>query len=254
MEIPSLRVVLVRPEEAGNVGAAARVLRNFGMNHLVLVSPRAARPAEAIKWARGAEDLLEGADIVEDLATAVAPCTEVWGATRRRGRGRGTYLSPREAAERSAPLLAEGTSIAWVFGPESRGLRTEELDHCTARVTIPTGPRQESLNLAQAVAVCCYESFVASRETGVPRARRTPATHGERKALYDHLETALGSIGFIEPHTASARMRVLRRILERSAPTPEEVRFLRGIARQTAWAGEKRNLEDQGQGSEAEER
>ncbi len=228
-----IRVVLVRPEEAGNIGAAARALKNFGLSHLVLVSPRTARPEDARKWAHGAEDILDGADVVDDLADALAPCARAWATTRRGGRLRGRYLDVRDAARETIKAPADAP-VAWVFGPESRGLRTDEVELCSARVTIPTAPEQPSLNLAQAVAVCCYETRRAAREEDPPAERRA-STVAERDALYRHLETALLEIGFLHAHTARTRMAILRGLLERAQPTPREVKFLRGVARQMEW-------------------
>ncbi len=238
ISLEAVRVVLVRPEEAGNVGAAARVLKNFGMGHLVLVDPRLARRTEAVKWARGAEDVLEGADLVETLAEAVAPCAAAWATTRRRGKLRGPHRNAREAAAETASLAGAGRPAAWVFGPESRGLTTEETALCTGRVTIPTHPAQPSLNLAQAVAVCAYEIWTAAREPAAPATRRE-APLADREALYRHLEEALLAAGFLLPHTARSRMAVVRRVLERSRPAPAEVRLLRGMARQIEWAGRR---------------
>jgi TrmH family RNA methyltransferase len=233
-----VRFVLVRPEEAGNVGATARILANFGYDDLVLVDPRAVRIQEGYKWARGAEGILEGAGIVDALEEAVADCTTAWAATRRRGKQRGAYLDPREAAERTAGLHA-GEIAAFVFGPESRGLATREVGLCTGRVTIPTTAAHPSLNLAQAVAVCAYECHRAHhREAGAaPRARR--ATVAEREALYTHLERSLSELGFLLPDTRAARMGQLRSVLERSALTPDETRFLRGLARKISRAARR---------------
>ncbi len=245
IHLDPVRFVLVRPEEAGNVGAAARVLKNFGLGHLVLVSPRLARRAEAVKWARGAEDVLEGADVVDDLAQAIEPCVRAWAATRRRGRLRGSYLGARDAAGEAAALARSAQPSAWVFGPESRGLTTGEVALCSARVTIPTSPAQPSLNLAQAVAVCAYETWMAAREDA-PAAPRREAPLAEREALYRHLESALLSVGFLQPHTAASRMAVLRRLLERASLAPAEIRFLRGLARQVGWAGARAEEDPEG--------
>jgi tRNA/rRNA methyltransferase len=230
------RVILVRPEEAGNVGASARVLKNFGLSHLVLVDPRMARPEEAYKWAHGAEEIVEGADVASDLAQALAPCTRAWAATRRRGRHRGPARPPRHAAGDIEALAASGQAAAWVFGPESHGLTTTELAQCSDRVSIPTAPGQPSLNLAQAVAVCCYETFLAGMDPAPP-AEPQESLLEERSALYRHLEEALVTVGFVSPPTAESRMSAIRRIVERARPSSREVRLLRGLARRVLWAG-----------------
>lgn len=230
-----IRLVLVRPEEAGNIGAAARVAKNFGLSRLVLVAPGAPRPQDAMKWAHGAEDVLEGADHCADLAEALRGCARTFALTRRRGRLRGQFLSPGDAARESAAQARAGQPVAWVFGPESRGLTTAETSQCSARVTIPTSPRQPSLNLAQAVAICAYEIGMAALAEA-PAAPRREAAWEEREALYRHLEASLLAIRFLHPHTARARMAALRALLERAGLTSREAKLVRGMARQMEWA------------------
>lgn len=228
----AVRIVLVRPEEAGNVGAVARVMKNFGLGHLVLVDPRLRNPKDAYKWAHGAEEVVEGADLVSTLEDAVAPCSWAWAVTRRRGKIRGGASPPRTAAGKG------GEGVAWVFGPESTGLSLEEVSLCSGVVTIPTAPSQPSLNLAQAVAVCVYELYQAALEPGDGGSHRE-APLEERNAMYRHLEESLLKIGFLLPHTARTRMAALRRSLERSRLKPSEVRLWRGVARQVGWAADR---------------
>jgi TrmH family RNA methyltransferase len=222
-----IRFVLVRPEEPENVGAVARVLRNFGFEQLTLVASHLARPERAYVVAHGAGDLLQGADHVDDLAPAIGACVRAFATSRRAGKHRGGVLPLREAAQEA---VAAPGPVAWVFGPESTGLTAGEIARCSDRVLIPTAPRHPSLNLAQAVAVVAYELYLAER-TG-PRVRvPDEASLEERDALYRHLESALSGIGFLDSSTARVRMGQLRRLLERARPSAKEVRFLRGIAR-----------------------
>jgi len=228
-----VRFVLVRPEASENVGAAARVLRNFGFQDLVLVDPHLVRPERAYVVAHGAKDIVEGATQASDLDDALAGCVRAFATSRRLGKRRGESLVLRDAARESAATPAR---VAWVFGPESNGLRAEEIERCSDRVLIPTAPQDPSLNLAQAVAVVAYELYLCGRQTSEKRPGRE-ASLEERSSLYAHLEDALVAIGFLSPETTRARMGELRRLLERSHPSPNEVRFLRGIARRMARAG-----------------
>jgi len=229
-----VRVVLVRPEEPENVGAAARVMRNFGFDDLVLVEPRLSRPERAYVVAHRAEDIVLSATYVSTLEDAVADCVRAFATSRRSGKRRGKSLVLRDAV--TASTQAPGT-VAWVFGPESNGLSAAEIEQCSDRVLIPTAPEHPSLNLAQAVAVVAYELFVGRMRLSEKRpAREAPLR--EREALYAHLEDALLAIGFLSHDTARARMSELRQLLERSRPSPEEVRFLRGIARRMARTAE----------------
>jgi tRNA/rRNA methyltransferase len=214
MGLERIRIVLVRPEEAGNVGAA----------------PRTSRPEEAWKWAHGALPVLEGADLVSDLREAIGTSVRAWALTRRRGGQRRGGIPVEEAARETRVLLAEGMEVAWVFGPESTGLTNEEVDLCSRPVHISTAPRQPSLNLAQAVAVCAHEIFRAGVETSPPVRRES--TREERWRLAARLEEVLLDIGYLEPHSARARLTPFLEMLERTRITPEEIRILLGLIRQ----------------------
>lgn len=230
--IDRVRFVLVRPEEPENVGAAARVMRNFGFGDLVLVEPRLRRPERAYVVAHRAEDIVLAATHVSRLDEALEGCVRAFATSRRSGKRRGQSLTLRDAALEAA--TAPGP-VAWVFGPESNGLTALEIERCSDRVLIPTAPQHPSLNLAQAVAVVAYELYFAQKDSSRKRTARE-ASFEERDAMYRHLEEALLAIGFLSPETARARMGELRRLLERSRPSPEEVRFLRGVARRMARA------------------
>ncbi|MGC9158054.1 MAG: RNA methyltransferase [Terracidiphilus sp.] len=152
-----LDVVLVSPRNPLNIGAAARAMANFGFEHLCVVSPFAPTWREA-RSAVGAPELLASARESATLAAAVAGCTLVLGT------GTLTYRKPEQPvvllpdlAPRLARELARGGRIALVFGPEKHGLTREDLSYCHLLVEIPTDPRQPSMNLGQAVAVCLYE-------------------------------------------------------------------------------------------------
>jgi TrmH family RNA methyltransferase len=156
-----LEIVLVSPRNPLNIGAAARAMANFGFSRLAVVAPYAPHWREA-RSAVGAPQLLEAAVEIATLAEAVARCTLVVGT------GTLTYRKPEQkvvALPNLAPLvereLACGGRIAFVFGPEKHGLTREDLSLCHLLVEIPTDPRQPSMNLGQAVAVCLYE--LASR-------------------------------------------------------------------------------------------
>ena len=233
--LDQIRFVLVRPEEPENVGAAARVLRNFGMERLVLVSPRLGRPERAYVVAHRAGDLVQGADHVDDLDTALTDCVRAFATSRRSGKERGQSLPLRAAAERSAGTHGP---VAWVFGSESNGLTAPEIARCSDRVVIPTAPSHPSLNLAQAVALVAYELFLAQRTSPGVRPR-SEATLQERNDHYRHHEEALLAIGYLGPETARARMSELRQLLERSGLSANEVRFLRGIARRMERAADQ---------------
>ena len=157
-----IRIVMVATSHPGNIGAAARAMKNMCLSELVLVQPKDFPSDAAFARASGADDLLRAAVVTGSLAEAVADCRTVIGASARLRSVRWPQLAPREAA---ALAVAESRSapVALVFGRESAGLSNQELDLCTHLVQIPTNPAYSSLNVAMAVQVISYEVMLASQ-------------------------------------------------------------------------------------------
>jgi len=229
----NLSVVMVQTSHPGNIGAAARAMRNMGLRHLSLVAPATFPSEEASARASGADDVLETASVFPDLAAAVADCRLVIGASARLRSVPWPVLTPREAAGLAASS-ARDVPVALVFGRESSGLSNDELDLCTHLVHIPTAADFSSLNVAMAIQVVAYELRLACLATGDASADAPPAivaqaSVSEMEGLFAHLEQALDDIGFIDARRSQKLMRRLRRLFHRAAPNPEEVNILRGI-------------------------
>ncbi|MGB8929985.1 MAG: RNA methyltransferase [Anaeromyxobacteraceae bacterium] len=234
-----MRVVLHRPQNAENIGAAARAMKNFGLRTLAVVGapgweglPRCGGAEvrtfgvleRAARVARHASDLLDAASFHPDLRSAVAGATWVCGTTSRTLPGRPRF-SPRELAAEVA-VRAQAGEVALVFGEERRGLSDAELDLCQAVCTIPTSADYDSMNLAQAVAVVAYE--VGQGELAeVPAAgSEEPARHRTLEALWERLGAVLGDAGYLNPQNPEHILSDWRRLLERAEPTQREVELL----------------------------
>ena len=230
-------VVLVRPREEGNVGAAARAMANMGLDRLILVEPAAELGGVARAFAVGARGVLAGAVRSPNLSEALAPFRRVIGTTSTRDRSLGIpVLTPRELPAWLArdPL---DTPTALVFGPEVGGLTNEELALAGAVVSIPCSPVQPTLNLAQAVLIVAYELFLAGGEAPVTAAgEEPPATAAELDGLLEHAAGVLARIGFARDDSFSGVLRDLRRLAARAAPSSRDVRILRGICRRAEGA------------------
>jgi tRNA/rRNA methyltransferase len=237
--------VLHRPSSAENVGAAARVLKNFGFSRLGVVEPPSwsGRPrsggtgtaredvmARARKLARRAGDLLDRAELHREARAALAESTWACGTTSRAVEGR-PRLSPRELAAEVARRSGAGT-VAILFGEERRGLSDAELSLCQAVCTVPTAPAYDSLNLAQAVAVVAYEVSLAQAASAPPSLPRgEPARHATVEALWGRLREILGRVGYLNPENPDSILDEWRRLLARSEPTQREVELLAAAAR-----------------------
>ena len=243
MGLETIRIILVEPAGPLNVGSVARVMKNMGLHQLVLVNPQCdPLEAQARQMAVHGVNILETAQQVPTLPDALTGCQRAI-ATTSRTRTLSTPLeSPRTAL---SWLLEPGVCSALMFGPEDRGLSNLELNYAQRFVCIPASSEYPSLNLAQAVAICCYELYsqAYSPSSPVESAASIPAIGVEPTApledlegYYQHLESVLLKIGYLYPHTALARMEKFRSLYRRSMPTSEEVAMLRGILRQIEWA------------------
>lgn len=223
--VPSLsevRLVLNRPRSLDNVGAVARVVKNFGLGRLVLVDPLSYSFERAGKLAVGAEDVVDGLGMEKDLASALSSCVFSLGTSSRSVKKRRS-LEPEEAA---AAVLAAAGPAALVFGDEKRGLSDEDLSFCQSICRIPTGAAQPSLNLAQAVAVMAYalaRAAPSSEPVGVSPDGDERATLAEQAELSSLLSEVLLAADFLNPQNPRAILEELRRPLDRAGLTKREV-------------------------------
>ena len=229
-----VRIVLVRPRDAMNVGAAARAMKNMGMLQLTLVKPAVRAVATAATVAVHARDIVARARTVETVAEAVGDCHLVVGTTCRGG----LYRAAAETAESLAPVLARCARdgrVALLFGPEDHGLTNEDLKHCQRLMTVDTSAAYPSLNLAQAVLLCCYELRRAVAAETHAAESRTRAPAADVQFMLARVQAALLRIGFLHPQNPDHIMFALRRVLGRAELEPADVRILLGIARQIEW-------------------
>ncbi|CEG50739.1 tRNA (cytosine(32)/uridine(32)-2'-O)-methyltransferase TrmJ [Stutzerimonas kunmingensis] len=244
VSLQNIRVVLVNTSHAGNIGGAARAMKNMGLSRLVLVDPEDFPSPNAVARASGATDILDSARVVATLEEALAGCSLVLGTSARDRRIPWPLLDPRECASVSVEQSAGGGEVALVFGREYAGLTNEELQRCQYHVHIPSDPQFSSLNLAAAVQVLTYEVRMAwlaaeGRPTKVEKLETTamldaqPVTVDELENYFGHLEQALVDIGFLDPAKPRHLMPRLRRLYGRSGISKLEMNILRGILTET---------------------
>ncbi|HTL90351.1 MAG TPA: RNA methyltransferase [Leptolyngbya sp.] len=233
-----VRIVLVEPAGALNVGSIARVMKNMGLSQLVLVNPTCdLQSDDARKMAMRAIDVLEAAQIVGSIPEALSGCHRAI-ATAVRSRIDAPLEHPRDALPW---LLEPGLNTALMFGSEDRGLSNAELKYAQRFVYIPTSENYQSLNLAQAVAICCYELFHVPVSTIVPA---IPCSLDALDRAYQQLESVLLDIGYLQPHTAASRMEKFRHLFNRADLSEAELSLLRGILRQVEWASRPQTSKD----------
>ncbi len=232
-------VILVRPQLADNIGAAARAMANGGLFHLRLVAPRDGWPQErAWRTASGADRILESAAVFVDVAAATADLHRVFATCPRPRHIVKPVLTARGAAAELRAIAARGLAAGVLFGPERAGLDNDEMAAADALVRYPLNPGFMSLNLAQAVLVVAYEWWLAEDETP-PRALMTNETRVARKGELDnflgHLVRELDASGFLRNKAKQPGMvRNIRHLFERGEVTEQELRTLHGIITELA--------------------
>lgn len=225
---PDIRIVLVDTSHPGNIGASARAMKNMGLASLALVRPQSYPDPEATARASGAADLLAKASVLPSIDAAIAGCGLVLGTSARRRNANWRMLDARAAA---AELLAAcgARPAAVLFGGERNGLSNEELARCHALVQIPADPAYESLNLAHAVQIVCYEIMMAASDPAARDPMSRPASTEDMAALHKHIDFVLEQIGFMHSGNAAQMRPRIERLLARAMPDDKEVRILRGL-------------------------
>ena len=229
-----LRVVLVRPDNAANIGACARLVRNAAAGGLDLVAPGDWRTVECWRTAWGAQDVLEEARVFADLASALEGVAVAVALTGRRVAGPAP-VDVREAAQDIASLGCE-EEAALVFGPETSGLSAAEMACCGRRARIPSHSAQPSFNLSHAVAIAAYEVHRAIPRGPVDGPRRT--THDEKEHLLGLLREGLLAVGALPAVNAEGYFRDWRALIQRVDTTARELKLLEHMARKMTQAGE----------------
>ncbi len=230
MQALPIRVVLVDTSHPGNIGAAARAMKNMELDQLFLVRPRQFPHPEATVRASGADDLLERARVCDTLAEALAGCGLVLATTSRERDHYVRVLGAREAAVR-AVAEAASSPVAIVFGPERSGLSNDDLVPAHALLRIPTGARYASLNLGMAVQIVAYELLCARGATVPVPPREQPLADAQSLArLYAHLESVMDLVDFRD-RTQNGQVLInrMRRLLQRAELDANEVNILRGF-------------------------
>ena len=233
-ERPGPVVVLVEPQLGENIGAAARAMANFGLSQLRLVAPRPRWPNDkAHMMAAGADRILDGAVLFENLEQAIADCTFVLATTARAHDQAKRVVSAPDAAALMAPRVLSGETVAIVFGRERNGLENDEIALADRILTLPVNPAFASLNLAQAVVIVAYEWFKRAGgghlPFGMPE-KSAPAPKEQLHAFFASLERELETVEFFRPPDKRATMQInLRNIFTRMQPTQQDIQTLHGV-------------------------
>ncbi len=225
----SLSVVLVRPKYPRNIGLVSRVLCNYGVERLVLVTPQCELDIEAKQGAAQGQKPLDNVVIYsswEEFYKHEPDGLRV-AFSRRQGRRRPSLPLDELLQE---PVFQGDRPIYFFFGAEDHGLSAEDLEmvHRMAHFDLP-GDLQ-SMNLSHSVLVAVhsfYQSF------GKPQKPETPTSEvaiDPEPYLKDWLE----KLNFdLESQSKWNALVMLKQLIMRASPTNEEIHKLEMIIRQT---------------------
>ncbi len=244
-EVASPAIILVRPQLGENIGTTARAMANFGLQELRLVAPRDGWPNPGVtKAASGADDVVNGATVFADTASAIADLHFLAATTARPRDMAKPVLAPEELASEFKNRLSAGERCGVLFGREQSGLDNDDVALADAIVMAPVNPQFASLNLAQAVLLIAYEwqkvradqslgrktEFDGLVSTGPQHRKSRPAVKSELIGFFEQLERELDLSGFLRPpEKRPVMVRNIRNMFERMGATEQEVRTLRGI-------------------------
>ncbi|MCK4475106.1 MAG: RNA methyltransferase [Methanophagales archaeon] len=234
-----IRTILVEPKLEENIGAVARVIKNFGFSDLYLVNPPNIGK-KAMSVASHAYDVLRECEIVGSIEEAIENSVIVAGTTSKHGISlnkhlRMPFFSPQQLKEKVEGIeRGENGVLSILFGREDTGLKREELMLCDVVVCIPTSSSYPVMNLSHAVAVVLYELSEVDGEMASASGTIRLASIEAKERLFMHMKTFLDEIGYKE-HKKDKTVLMLRRILGRAELTVREVQTLRGILRKAEW-------------------
>jgi TrmH family RNA methyltransferase len=234
--LDSIRIVCVRPLYGGNIGSICRAMRNCGLTKLLLVSPNPDwDKVELRKMAMRSLEVYKDRQQTDTLEEAVADCGAVAMTSGVDGFYHDHATTPREAAPGLLDL-ASRKPVAIVFGPEDKGMTTQELKLATHLLRIPSHHQYTSLNLSQSVMLVAHELFVASGQFRLADEKTPPASHLFRERMFDCWEQTMKDIQFCPDEKLDHMMLGLRRILSRGELSENDVKIMMGLARQASWA------------------
>lgn len=225
--LDNIRIVLINTFHPGNIGAAARAMKNMGLTQLYLVDPVEYPSTEADSRAAGAKDVLDNAVVVSTLKEAIDDCQLVIGTSARDRTFSLPKLNARECGKKVVSE-ADNAPVAIVFGRETMGLHNDEIAQCNFHVYIPANPEYPVLNVSQAIQLLSYEIWMASEEDYTKKEEPYPLIK-DMELFYQHLARVLRLTGFLNSQHEGKALDKLRRYFNRSRPERTELNMLRGI-------------------------
>lgn len=227
--------ILHTPQLGENIGAAARVMGNFGLPELIVVDPRDGWPNDKAVTMSAGSPVLGNARVEYRLGDAIHDHTRLYATTARPRGMEKPVMTAREAVSDMKAAIASGEKIAVMFGGEKSGLPNEAVNMADVIITLPVDRSFSSLNLAQAVAVLAYEWTAGEGAPAEFEPVSDVAKREDLERMFEHFEYELDRAGFFHPPSKTPLMvQNLRNAFIRGRWTEQEVRTFRGAVKALA--------------------
>ena len=222
-------IVLVQPENDGNIGAVARSMLNFGITDMRVVGRTGLWSDETRRRAKNAQEVLDDAKKYDTIEEAVSDCSIVIGTSGKREDGDKTsmrhFLLPEELPDR---LSGVDGRAAIVFGPEGKGLLNEQLAMCDLLVTIPTWDGYPILNLSHAVSIICFSWYINSDASMPSGSGGRILDPNLRDKLRFEVRRLVGSMP-TKDHKRKGIEETMLRVILRGLPKDDEIHRIIGV-------------------------
>ena len=222
---------MVEPSHPGNIGAAARAIKNMGFKNLSLINPKDFPNDDAFYRAKGAKDILEKVKIYENLTDALNDATLIFGTSARtRTIPWPTKTSSELNIVLKKALESSNAKVCFVFGREISGLSNEELQMCDYHIKIPTDEDFSSINLSHAVQIISYVLKMEIENIDLlPEMENESQTFQENEHLIEHFDEVMKKMDFYDQENPKQVKTRMRRLIKRLQPDKLETGILRGF-------------------------
>ena len=236
-KISNLKVILIEPNGAMNVGSIARLCANFEVNELRIISPKCdIFSLEAKKMALKGQRYLDKCKIFNNLEQAIFDCDLVLASCGRIDSSKDSFFEFPQDLSEWISSIKQIDNIAILFGREDRGLTNEELLMAHKILNIPTSNDYPSLNISHAVSIILYELNKSSKKESNRELKDFDlASTNQIKDSFLEIEEMLIRVGYLLKHTSKAKISKFRKFILKSSVSTHEMNILRGIVHQINW-------------------
>jgi len=229
IKFSKIKIVLIETSHPGNIGSAARAMKTMGFSNLYLVDPKCEINEISYAMASHAGDILDNAQVANNLSEVLGNCNYIIGATARQRDIPIEILNPREIANKVNEDLYD--EIAILLGNEARGLTNEQLSLCSVGLHIPSNKEYTSLNLASSLQIILYEILFKSENDAsyINKINKEDIASNEKLlGFLNHMSKVLKDIDFIKDDRPMI-VRKINHIFKKATLSEEEINILRGV-------------------------